>query len=82
MKKELPIRKIRPKVYKKIIEVRVPIRFYWDEKGFDGIELGPFDKKLSRHCRRLLYEVLDTVPEFMHKDADIPKPFEGAFKNE
>ena len=32
------IRYNRSDVYRKVIEVNCPIRFYWDE-GFDGVEL-------------------------------------------
>ena len=33
--------------YKEVIEIRVPVRFYWDEDGFDGIEFGEFQTKLQ-----------------------------------
>ena len=78
MNKQLPIRKIRPKTgfYRKIIEVRVPIRFYWDEGGFDGIEFGPLGKDCTPYCRRLILDILGAIPEFMHQ---LPKPFLEAF---
>ncbi len=48
---------IQTKEYKEVIEIRVPIRFYWDEDGFDGIEFGefktilqPWEKDMVRRC--------------------------------
>ena len=78
--KELPIRKLRSKIYKKIIEVRVPVRFYWTEDGFDGIELGPLDERYTKHCQRLLMDILETmelhpIPE----TSDVPNVFKEAF---
>jgi len=32
--------------YREIIEVTVPVRFYWTDDGFDGIEFGPFPREL------------------------------------
>jgi len=61
MEKELPVRKLRSKFYKKIIEVRVPVRFYWTEDGFDGIDVGPLDERYTKHCRRLLMDILETI---------------------
>jgi len=33
--------------YKEVIEIRVPVRFYWDEDGFDGVEFGEFKTTLQ-----------------------------------
>ena len=69
------IRKLRSKTgYKEIIEVNVPIRFYWTENGFDGVELGPFDEKISRYQSKLLYHLLDRISEFMEKEEKEPIP--------
>ena len=84
MEKGLPVRKLRSKVYKKVIEVRVPVRFYWVEDGFDGIDFGPLDKRCTTHCYRLLTEILKEIPSFMHPDMpfklpDVPDAFKKAF---
>ena len=81
MKKGLPVRKLKSKFYKKIIEVRVPVRFYWDEDGFDGIEIGPLGENYTPYCHRLISEILSALPEYMHKEI-VPKAFEDAFKEE
>ena len=80
MEKELPIRKLRSKFYKKIIEVRVPVRFYWTEDRFDGIELGPLDERYTKHCYRLVMDILETmelhpIPE----TSDVSNVFKKAF---
>jgi len=54
------ISKLRSKIYDTIIELRVPIRFYWDENGFDGIEFGPLDK-CSRYQFGLLKVILEQI---------------------
>lgn len=44
--------------YKEIIEIRVPVRFYWNEDdSFDGIEFGgfkttlqPWEEDMVRRC--------------------------------
>ena len=56
------IRKVRSKTgYDEIIEVLCPIRFYWIDGKFDGIELGPFGDKLTRYQYRLITRLLDTI---------------------
>jgi hypothetical protein len=55
--------------YSKIIQINVPIRFYWDEDGFDGIEMiininwgeFPIEQKL------LIDQVLETMSELCRK---------------
>ena len=64
----MKVRKIRSRNYKKIIEVTAPIRFYWSEDGFDGVEFGPFDEKISKYQIKLIHEILNQ----MLKLADFP----------
>lgn len=82
--KILPVRKLRSKNYKTVIEVRVPTRFYWTEDGFDGIEFGPL-KGCTKYCLRLLTQILDGVPRDWLPDKEeltpIPDTFRNAFKN-
>lgn len=33
--------------YDEVIEVRVPVRFYWKDGEFDGIEAGPFTESMQ-----------------------------------
>jgi len=42
----IEVASIQTKNYKEVIEIRVPVRFYWDEDGFDGIEFGEFKTTL------------------------------------
>lgn len=49
----IEIASIPTKEYKEIIEVRVPVRFYWNpDDTFDGIEFGEFQTNLQDgYCR-------------------------------
>ena len=80
--KLLSVRTLRSKNYKKVIEVRVPIRFYWSEEGFDGIEMGPL-KDNNPGTMRNITELLNRVEKLMRaaqpERTDIPKPFLDAF---
>lgn len=90
MNKHLPVRKIKSKYYEKVIEVRVPVRFYWTKdntEGYDGLEFGPFPKGLSSWSKKLIYEILTTLGEiqqmaFPDKEIEIPKPFRKAFEED
>jgi len=46
--------------YSKIIQVNVPVRFYWASGEYDGLEFGPFDN-LTSYESRLIKEVLEAV---------------------
>lgn len=60
MKKYMNAQVIRSTCYGRVIQVNVPMRFYWDEDGeFDGMEFGKFKKKLNKYQSALIYEVLD-----------------------
>lgn len=73
------IRQVRTKGYKRVIEIAVPVRFFWDNESYDGFEFGPLDKcsnyqlKLFKDVVRQLsreHEAL-TIVEYMathHKD--------------
>ncbi len=37
------IRKLRSKNYEQVIEIQVPVRFYWTEDGYDGFEFGSLE---------------------------------------
>jgi len=46
--KAVEVASVPTKNYKEVIEIRVPIRFYWDKDGnFDGIGFGEFKTKLQ-----------------------------------
>jgi hypothetical protein len=53
-----PVRKLRSRSYSEVIEVDIPTRFYWIEKGYDGMEFGPLPKGTTRYQLRLLTKVL------------------------
>lgn len=61
------IRKVKSKTggYVKIIEINAPIRFYWTENGFDGIEVTFNSKLFTPHQSKLFDEVLDAIVEGM-----------------
>ncbi len=54
------VRKLRSKNYKQVIEIQVPVRFYWATEGYDGFEFGPLDG-CSRNQLRLLDKVTDQL---------------------
>jgi len=85
MKKLLSVRTLRSKNYEKVIEVRVPIRFYWSEDGFDGIEIGPY-KDNNVGTMRNTTELLNRIEQLMRATypdrTKIPKPFLDAFEEE
>ena len=43
---EHQIRAIQSENFKQVIDVAVPVRFYWNEDGFDGVSFGPFTRDL------------------------------------
>lgn len=59
----MEIEALKTKNYKEIIQVNVPIRFYWDEVGFDGIEFGPFKEELLPWQDEMLLQCLDAVTD-------------------
>lgn len=69
--KEMSAQKIRSKYYDQIIQVNVPVRFYWAEGEFDGIEFGPFQKPVPRYQVRLIYEALAEIMEIMETEPKI-----------
>ena len=78
----LPVRKIRSKNYRKIIECQVPVRFYWHRMGFDGIEIGPLPKTTTPYCVRLINELLDLVEPLIVPENKVPGAFTRAFPGE
>ncbi len=51
------IRKLHSKNYDKVIEVQVPVRFYWVKDEYDGFEFGSL-VDCSRYQLRLLDQVI------------------------
>ena len=92
--REMAAQKVRSKYYDKIIQVNVPVRFYWAEGEFDGIEFGPFEKPVSQYQIHLIFEALTEIQEIMgtepriasqrktkqKKPTQIPQAFINAFK--
>ena len=50
------ISKTHSKYYKQIIEIKVPVRFYWTEDGYDGFEFGSLEG-----CSKYQVKILDDV---------------------
>lgn len=50
--------------YKQVIEVRVPVRFYWAEDGFDGVEFGPL-RGLNKYQHSLIRAIVNEFMELM-----------------
>ncbi len=49
--------------YDEVIEIRVPIRFYWKNGEFDGIEAGPFTERLQEWQEAMFTRCLEAVGE-------------------
>ena len=47
--------------YKEVIEIRVPVRFYFDEDGFDGIEFGEFKSTLMPWQEAMITKCLEAI---------------------
>ena len=76
------VRTLKSKNYKKVIEVRVPVRFYWSEEGFDGIEYGPLRDNLPATIRvgnELLKRIGILMTLAQPARTEVPKPFLDAF---
>ncbi len=67
MMKAPQVQAIKPKGdYREIIQVNVPVRFYWNpDKTFDGIEFGPFKLGLMSWEEDMMNECLNAVKPAM-----------------
>ena len=63
---KIEIASIPTKGYKEVIEIRVPVRFFWDEDGFDGIEIGKFETELLPWQEAMLNKCLDAIAPAIH----------------
>ena len=80
--KKVVAEKIKSRNYIKVIQVNIPVRFYWAEDGFDGIEFGPLPKT-TKHQLNLLHETLIGIGCTMQKGKEpIPDAFLKAFKKD
>ena len=53
---------IKGDAYSEIIEIRVPVRFYWcPNDDFDGIEFGPFETSLLPWQEQMVNRCLEAV---------------------
>lgn len=66
----IEIASISTKNYKEVIEIRVPVRFYWDENGFDGIEFGEFKSTLMPWQEEMCQKCLEVIKLVIHSDDD------------
>lgn len=58
---------IPAKNYKEVIEIRVPVRFYWAEDSFDGMEFGEFAKELLPWEEFMVHKCLDEIQSLMRQ---------------
>ena len=63
---EIEVASIPTRNYKEVIEIRVPVRFYWDEEGFDGIEFGEFKELLQLWQEDMLKRCLEAIGPSIH----------------
>jgi len=61
-------RKVRSKNYPKVIEVNVPVRFYWSEDKFDGVEFGPVPSGITKYQRSLILTALRQIGVLMDEN--------------
>ena len=61
------VQSIKTIEYKEVIQVNVPVRFYWGKDGFDGIEFGPFEHDLLPWETEMIEKCLDAVGHFIGK---------------
>ena len=61
------IEALQPKSdYREILQVNVPVRFYWNPDGtFDGIEIGEFKEKLTEWEKDMLNQILNAMKPAM-----------------
>jgi len=65
----IEVASIPTKNYKEVIEIRVPVRFYWNEDGsFDGIEFGEFKTKLQPWGEDMVHKCLDEIKNLMESE--------------
>lgn len=59
----IEVKALKPKTaYREIIEINVPVRFYWNPDGsFDGIELGEFKTQLTPWEDDMLKQCLNAI---------------------
>ena len=79
------VKKLRSKIYPKVIQVFLPTRFYWNENGFDGIDFGPMPETTTSYQHRLLIQILNTLQELLEKKEhkiSVPEVYLKAFGEE
>lgn len=83
------VRKVTSKTgaFDTIIELLVPVRFYWDKVGkFDGMEVGSSKRGLTRYEIRLLDQVFDVLAGSIAQEGDsrddVPQAFRDALDSE
>ena len=55
------IASIQTENYDEVIEIRVPVRFYWKDGEFDGIEAGPFTESMQEWQEVMFQKCLTAV---------------------
>ena len=47
--------------YSKVIQVNAPVRFFWIDGTFDGIEIGPVPDDTTRYQRSLIIDAVKAI---------------------
>lgn len=67
----IEVASIPTKNYKEVIEIRVPVRFYWNEDDtFDGIEIGEFKTTLLPWQEDMMNRCLEAIASATGKRAE------------
>jgi hypothetical protein len=67
----IEIASIPTKGYSEVIEIRVPIRFYWNEdNSFDGIEFGEFHSSLLPWQEDMMQRCLNAIKPAIGENCD------------
>lgn len=58
-------------IYREIIEVNAPIRFFWDKDGFDGIEFSLSGEELMPWEEEMLIDCLEAIIPAIHCNKEV-----------
>lgn len=56
------VQKLKSKNYSLVIQINVPVRFYWVGDKYDGLEFGPIPSETSKYQHKLMRKLLLRLP--------------------
>jgi hypothetical protein len=68
------VEKLKSSNYQTIIQVNVPVRFYWTTEGYDGLEFGPLPYSMTKYQLGLLTKILTTLQSHMDNGNIVKDP--------